>query len=103
MSRPLPSGSIFSIRMVFAHSTHEMSVVRGLWSSFIGGATCDMIKSYRQAGRIVGSVVDIETASSKARYSKGEALSDPAIREWSPVAVTFPAASAKGVRLGASP
>src|SRR5258707_5449918 len=46
MSRPLPSGSIFSIRMVFAHSTHEMSVVSGLWSSFIGGATCDMTKSY---------------------------------------------------------
>jgi hypothetical protein len=46
MSRPLPSGSIFSIRMVFAHSTHEMSVVSGLWSSFIGRATCDMTKSY---------------------------------------------------------
>jgi hypothetical protein len=46
MSRPLPSGSIFSIRMVFAHSTHEMSVVSGLWSSFIGGATCDMTKGY---------------------------------------------------------
>src|SRR5260221_12329695 len=46
MSRPLPSGSIFSIRMVFAHSMHEMSVVSGLWSSFIGGATCDMTKGY---------------------------------------------------------
>jgi len=46
MSRPLPSGSIFSILMVFAHSTHEMSVVSGLWSSFIGGATCDTTKSY---------------------------------------------------------
>jgi hypothetical protein len=46
MSRPLPSGSIFSIRMVFAHSTQEMSVVSGLWSSFIGGATCDITKSY---------------------------------------------------------
>jgi hypothetical protein len=46
MSRPLPSGSIFSIRMVFAHSTHEMSVVSGLWSSFIDGATCDMTKGY---------------------------------------------------------
>src|SRR5258708_39892706 len=46
MSRPLPSGSIFSIRMVFAHSTHEMSVVSGLWSSFIGGATCGMTKGY---------------------------------------------------------
>jgi hypothetical protein len=32
--------------MVFAHSTHEMSVVSGLWSSFMGGATCDMTKSY---------------------------------------------------------
>jgi hypothetical protein len=46
MSRPLPSGSIFSIRMVFTQSTHEMSVVSGLWSSFIGGATCDMTKGY---------------------------------------------------------
>jgi hypothetical protein len=46
MSRPLPSGSIFSIRMVFAQSTHEMSAVSGLWSSFMGGATSDMTKSY---------------------------------------------------------